>query len=630
MVRSAEVERSEAGKAALVALQAARAESARAAASVIEAREQTAESQAHRRALQLAHQVRDQLELAGDPTTVAAIELAPVSGVVHLPSDRIIHSSAPHTLGSTLSASLPHLAAALRAATDPNVPLTVALADGHWAVGPSIGDGLRPIVQVAPVSPVAPGVALDQVAGALTSAAAPPPTPPATDRFSRLRVGFALLGSILGALLAALWAWARITHPLDSALAAARRFAHGEADARADTDAGAPEVRAVARTLNAVADEASRARGGAEAATAEAALALGSALATMGSGELCARAPEVPEVLQPVANGFETARNGIRDRVLAVHDLALEVAESAALLIGGARQLGRSGEAQVASLDRMSSEVTDAADGMRQSEVALQGALEGLSDVAAANRRGAQQMRASLAIAGRRATDLFNSAEQLGTRVEGVDTIEEALDLLDTFARSSVQDESEIQVIRARAAACVRRGRTAWEILRREVLGLRDELEDVAQSLEQMKRDVLEPRAEVDTTITGTLHDVAVRLVSASQRVLDGLQAFERSARHMQGGLQAVLDGAEHSASMAPRLSAALAELDLGDRPERNLIERLESVRSQLAEAAAIDELSPSARAIADSVTQAAEASRSRLGRLIDATEATAETLRNA
>ncbi len=619
-------ERGEAARTALDAVADAKTAAEGTAAAMLDARRSLARARGEARALALGHQIRDHLEVHGDPASVAALTLDPGAGIIDLALDRVVAFNG--ALGATVSVALPELSAALASAPG-DATVVAQVGPGAWVAGPAIGSGLRPLIQLDRIAAAEAHHNLDPVAGALTQLAEPPPPPPTVRRWQRQRSLLASLGAVIVGLLLLCWLWLRVLRPLDAVRAAADQFVHGDPTSRGDETTRGPAF-AMAVSLNRVADEAMRIRGTREAEARSAAVTLAGAIESMGKGDLGAPSPEVPETLRPIADAYEAAREGLGARVLDVHRAAVAVAERTAEVAHGSRTLGRATGDQVEALRRLAAEIDDAVAGVERSSVNLDEALQGLSDVSRQNRRGAQQMKASLAIAGRRAGDLFNAAEQLGRQEEGASAIAEALDLLERVGRFQVMDEGEVQVIKARAVACVRRGRQAHELLKREVLGLRDELEDVAQSLEQMKKDVLEPRAELDGTVTGTLHDVALGLVDVAHRVADGVGSLERAVQRMHAGIESVEVGAEAARAAAPELDAALAGIELGDVPDRELIERLEQVRTELAEAASADTLTPGARAIVQAVEEAADASRGRLARLIDATEATAETLRNA
>lgn len=565
------------------------------------------------------------LSLTIDAASDVAGANLPAGGlVIDVAADRIVRpSSGTVPTERPFRAAHPKIAAALDGRTDE------AFTIEQWAIGPLFNATLRAAVPIAPPAPVRTRRDLDQLAGALVSASTPPPEVAESVVARTIAIGLAM--ALIAGLLAMGWAWRSISVPVAEALESASRWAHGDLGSRPDASSGGSLARDVGRTLNGVMDSASRAKEERHGAIEGGVETLVAALGDLGRGDLTIKEPAVSAALEPIARAYGQSSEALRVRLLDLHRLSVEVAASSANVTQGARRMCGSAAEQVAAVCALGDEARAAGEEVGDAANVVKTALDGLGGYTAAHRKVGQQIRAALGIAARRASDLWLAAGQLEKSLAGASAIDESLDVLESLAMNPGSDsDGQSQLLNARATACVRRGRQATELLKREVASLREDMEDVAQSLDLVQADLPEGGADVERSVTAPLHETALAFARATERLLGAVGAIERSMKATESGMTQVLAGAKSAADVAPLLDSALTELDLGDSVEADVLQRLERAHEEINAAQSQEELTATSQAIVDEMAQAAEKTRARLSRLIAATEATADSVRNS
>jgi methyl-accepting chemotaxis protein len=534
-------------------------------------------------------------------------------GLVDTSRDRIVQLEGLAE-GSTVSASLPVLAKALRKKSR-RVPYTHADASGVWAIGPPIGGDLRVVarVELLPDPPRGDAIArARRVIGGLTSGEAS-----AGDGSDPLWL--LLFAAILAAGAAAVWARIRVTAPIARSLDVARDFVHGRGDARADPGSGGRDAREIALAINALIDRAERAieRGRAERGDDLSNAVL--AIERLGKGDL--REAIVPP--GPIAQALDRARRDLLDRVTEMHHAALQVATRASEIAPAARVVTDSSGEQLTALRRLASASEETMDEIRRKAAELEMAIGSLSSTAQEHRHAIQDVRASLSGLSRRVMSLRATAEEARSLSTRADTIDQALSMLSRLA-----GQSDAPATKARATALVGDARAAMSEIGDKLSSLEQEMLRAAHGLEILAQAQPEPPAMFEASVTQPFYDAIAILVRTIELTVTCVAALERSAKNTAESSDAMYAAARQAIDLVPRLGAALSAIRLGTSFEEQLLERLARMKAEVEAAKRTDGLTPEGERMLEEVMEASEAARAKLIRLAQTTEAAIRAMR--
>lgn len=540
-------------------------------------------------------------------------------GLVWPGQDRL--SGLGHTGTATLSVQYSRLAAALAAAPEAAQGLWVIReAEGVYALGPAPKDRASPrSIAFVPLAAPAPEPAQDvlrSARAALGNVATPASAPLWVERPEWV-LG---LAALLGALIAALWARGRVSAPLLDTLDAARDFIHGDPGARADDSRGGREAREVARAVNGLVERAVRLENQGRAAKEEDIQAAAVAIEALGKGDLAALTPRLEPPFGPVSRALDRARRDLMARVEQLHDVSRGVAMAACEVAPGARKLESVTDSQRQALERMAQGLAEAEQQIRSGQENLRNALQGLSMSAADQRRTTGEIKTTLSTINRRVADLSTSCERIASTSKNSKVIEQGLSLLGTWAASGGPDPSEY----ARATQLVGEGKAAFTHIAIELHEVKDDLQSAAETLGSLAAEHIEAPPDPVRTASQPLFEAASGLIRAGELTQQGLGAWVRTVRQLAQETATVADGADSASARLSELSEALSDLRVGDAFETALLERLERARKE----ADKEGLTQDGAMMLAEVEAAAEAARARVGKLIQATEATLDVLR--
>lgn len=606
-------ERARAGRLALDAFTALDRRSARAEAALAEAETTALRSRLEATALTVS--------LLGG----AAAE--PITAVAWIDpaADRITRAlSSEPVRGSTASAALPHLTAALR----DRAPVVIVEAGASlWAIGPQTQDGERLVLRAA-LPAARPAVERDAAKSALVTVAAPVERPPLID--GKLTAP-ALGAAGLSFLLAALWLRVRWQKPLENSLETARRWAHGADDARADATKGGRDARELARTLNTLIDASAQRSARRNEELEQGIRALAAELRALGRGDLAARSLPSPEVLAPLTIALEEARHDLSERLGTIHRVAAEICLASAAVGQGLKRLTRGGAEAAEAITRAGKDASTAQEEVRHSASGLSRALDELATAMAGYRRLSLQLRAELSVGVKRAADLQSLGESILSRVSEADAIDRALDLLAAIGASNesvpARGVQGAAIPGAQLLTAVKRARAEIEVFRREMSGIGEQLAEIGDALASVSTGTPAAAPELEPAIGSLLHAAVSAQSRAAERSTDALRAMERAAKLVESSSVQIAANVEQAARLGPELALGLAPIDLGAVADRELRERLDRAKAALDEGGA-EALTEDARGLVDEVLRAAEDARARLSRLIAVTEAATEVIR--
>jgi methyl-accepting chemotaxis protein len=544
------------------------------------------------------------------------------TGIIDANADRVISSTwAGLVRGATVSKALPVLAQQLAKSAGPAI---VEDDRGVLAVSPRDSEGRAQFARVessdlGDARERASLAALLRAESTLANLAEPPaPFVPPKD----FGVG-SLIGALAGALIGFLWGRWRLGRPLAKTLDAARAFVHGEHGARADVERGGRDARNVARAVNALIESAERFKVQGRAAREEDVRKMSLAIEAIGQGDLSSSAPVVGEALEPIHSAIVRARKDMLEWITEINRVSLEVASNAADVVPGAKKIAQASVEQLEALKDVAKNAGEASEEVKATTVRLGYAVGELGSFAEGERKTARDMQTSLKAASRRAQDLKQGAARLESLAATAESIEDAIDVL---AQTANPDNPPSP---SRVLTAVGEGRAAMEALSRELALLREEMGQLATSLETIAASVPESPAELASAVTGNLHDAATALLHIAERGAGGLKALERSARTIAEGAEQIRGGAAVASDLAPRLGGMLAHFSVGSSFEKELMERIERWRKEAEDAAsAPDGLTEDGRLMLKQVAEASEVARHRLARLVSVTEAAVDVLR--
>lgn len=549
-------------------------------------------------------------------------------GLVDLASDRIVSFSGIDELteGATLSVALPVLTGAMQAQPRSRAAPLVVREGGHvWGVGTAFAGALFVVARVplaeAPVSQ-AP---LERAVRAVGNLAAPAPPVRPPGGTAPWMIG----GVLLGSLLAALWVQRRWTSPLRRTLDAARGFAHGEPEARADEEDGGRDARDVARAVNALIERAVRLEARGRAAREEDVAAVASAIDQLGQGDLRSSAPPLGETFAPIAGAVDHARRGLLERVSTLHDVAADVASTATDVRGAAKKIRTASTEQRDALHRLSQGADETTRQLENAAERLKMSTEELRGFADDHRRSVRDVRASLRGAGRRLQELSGTAARIDGILGSAARIDAALGLLSELAHRLVESDAIEERTRTKISTTAGDARAAVDTAKRELTAMASELATVAEALEATAAAEPESVRDVSDRVTEPLHYAASTLARTAELAASGLRALERSARTIADGAGELEQGVASTAQRVPELSDAFKQIRVGASFEDALIDRLERAKAEVEARRDAGELTDDGRAMVDDVRRASEDARVRLAKLIEATEQAAAILRS-
>lgn len=523
---------------------------------------------------------------------------------------------------STLSVSHPELWAALGAAPkDARGPLVVRLAGGVYAVGPGLATpGTGRALAFVPVGAKPTSKAgLHEARAALGNLAAPEALAPWVEH---PEWGLAVAG-LLGAILVFVWSSLRVSRPLLDTLDAARDFIHGDPGARADEGRGGREAREVARAVNGLVERAVRLENQGRAAREEDIQAAAVAIETFGKGDLSALTPRLGPPFVPLSRALDRARRELIVRVERLHEVSRGVAMAACEMAPGARHLETATDAQRQALERLGQGLHEAERQVRDGEDRLRAALQTLSAASLEQGRLTRDLKTTLNAVNRRVTDLGATAARIDSLSTSSAAIEQALSLLGTWA--AVGGPAPIE--QGRATQLVGEGKAAFSNISVQMRHVQADLRAAAETLAILAAEHVEVPPNPTRTAAQPLIEAASGLVRASELARQGLGGWLRTVRQLGHETGVVASAAEAASGRLSELSDALSDLRVGDAFETALLERLERARAE-AEAAGSAGLTPDGALMLAEVEAAAEAAHARVGRLIQATEATLDVLR--
>lgn len=467
--------------------------------------------------------------------------------------------------------------------------------------------------------------ALARAQNALVSLAAPkdPIRPP------RNAVPLLLLGTLVGAATGAAWAGFRLGGPLERTLKAARDFVHGDNDARAKDAIGGRDTRDIARAVNALIETAQRLKLQGRAAREEDVRAAVLAIEAVGQGDLTVRVPEVGPVIDLVVAAIDRARKNLLERISEIHQVSMMVASSAADVAPGAKKIAVAAFDQVEALKSLAGAAQDAAEAVKASNQKLSGALERLARFVAEERKVELEMQAALKGASRRAQELRRAVVRMDGLIATSEAIDDVIELLAGGGDGRSKLRGQEPAAKARVATAVGEGRAAMDAIGRELAMLRDEMGETAASLDAIAESVPSAPPNLDASVSGSLHESAINLLRITELTAGCLKSLERASKAIAEGAQRIEQGALSASELAPRLGALLSSFNLGTSFEGELLERLERWKKEADEAQATPGgLTADGRQMLKQVADASEAARTRLARLVSATEAAIDVLR--